>query len=173
MHRRPFHFAVLTAATGVFLAFAADPASAAKVIIQSKHPYWDVGVNDPVLSQMCAIGQFNQKSINMYVARFNGEDGAGVLGIAKGTGVNLNDPKHAAKKNEDYFFLGDGTSSCAVFVGGRKPPPKKPGDKAGDKKPDDKKQGTSAAATAPATVGSTPAPTPPHHPSLGETGIQL
>src|ERR1700754_359860 len=98
MYRRPFYPALVVAVGGVLLVLAAGPASAARLVLQSKHPYWDVGVNDPVLSQMCSIGQFNQKSIGMYVARFNGEDGAGVLGIAKGTGVNLYDPKHAAKK---------------------------------------------------------------------------
>ena len=40
--------------------------------------------------------------------------------VAKGTGVNLRDPKRLAKRNEDYFFRNVGTTSCEVLVSGRK-----------------------------------------------------
>ncbi len=49
-----------------------------------------------------------------------------MLGVAKGTGLNLSDPDHMAKPTEDYLFHDDGTSNCNVFVGGS--PPKQPGD---------------------------------------------
>ena len=74
---------------------------------------------DPDLGRLCATGNFNEVQMNRFVARFNGKKGAGVLGIAKGTGLNLRDPGHKALKSEDYFFYQDGSSSCAVYVGGR------------------------------------------------------
>jgi hypothetical protein len=126
--RRTFRIVASVTAGAGCLALGVPQAEADQVVLRSKAPYWEVGVNDPVLSQMCATGQFNEKNVNAYVARFTGNEGAAVLGIAKGNGLNLSDPKHAAKATEDYFFLGDGSSSCSVFVGGRKPPPK-PGDK--------------------------------------------
>ena len=54
------------------------------------------------------------------VARFNGKEGAETLGVGKGNGTNLYDPDRRAKRVEDYFFRNHGTTSCEVFVGGRK-----------------------------------------------------
>lgn len=95
-------------------------ADSARTLVRSAHPYWDVGVMDPDLGRLCATGKFNEIEMNRFVARFNGPKGAGLLGIAKGTGLNLRDPGHKAVKSEDYFFYQDGSSSCTVYVGGRK-----------------------------------------------------
>jgi hypothetical protein len=105
------------------LAAVATPARAemGKTLVHSTHPYWDVGDMDPDLGRLCATGKFNEVVIDRYVARFSGPKGPAVLGIAKGTGLNLRDPGHKAIKSEDYFFFADGTSSCAVYVGGRTP----------------------------------------------------
>ncbi|HTH97529.1 MAG TPA: hypothetical protein VL574_08945 [Stellaceae bacterium] len=101
------------------VALSVTPALATQLVLQSKQPYWIVGDRDDDLSRLCSLGRFNQRIDNQYVARFGGEHGEAVLGIAKGTGLNLYDPNHASKPKEDYFFLGDGTSECQVFVGGR------------------------------------------------------
>jgi len=103
----------------VCLGCAPAQAQVATTLVRSDHPYWDVGDMDPDLSRLCATGKFNEIVINRYVARFSGTKGADVLGIAKGTGLNLKDPGHKALKSEDYFFYQDGSSSCAVYVGGR------------------------------------------------------
>jgi len=91
-----------------------------QTLVRSTSPYWAVGKSDSKLGQLCGIGKFNEVDIDLYVARFTGSKGAGVLGIAKGTGLNLHDPEHKAVRTEDYFFYQDGSSSCAVYVGGRK-----------------------------------------------------
>ena len=92
-------------------------------MIDTKSPYPEVGPRDQNLSRACSIGRFNQRQIGRFVVRFHAkEKGAAVLGIAKGTGVNLRDPDHMALTTEDYFFRNDGTSSCEVFVGGRPMP---------------------------------------------------
>jgi hypothetical protein len=101
------------------LALSAGPAAATQTIVNSSAPYWKVGEADSALSQACATGRFGMVEPRAYVARFTGQVGPGVLGIAKGSGLNLYDPDHLSKPNEDYFFYAGGTSSCAVFVGGR------------------------------------------------------
>jgi hypothetical protein len=113
------------------IAVTGSHAAATQIVMRSTHSYWNVGERDTNLSMLCSIGRFNQREDNLYVAQFEGrgtkgEDtgGKAVLGIAKGNGANLYDPTRAAKPKEDYFFLGDGTSDCTVFVGGR--PKKKP-----------------------------------------------
>jgi len=95
-------------------------AQAQQTVITSKSPYWKVGVADQALSRACATGRFVPNNANRYVARFMGSEGAGILSIAKGTGLNLRDLDKLAKRNEDYFFHAPGTTSCAVYVGGRK-----------------------------------------------------
>lgn len=104
------------------VAGAAAEANSARTLLNSDHPYWDVGVMDPDLGRLCAMGKFNEIEMNRFVARFNGPKGASLLGIAKGTGLNLRDPGHKALKSEDYFFYQDGSSSCSVYVGGRTKP---------------------------------------------------
>jgi|HubBroStandDraft_1064217.scaffolds.fasta_scaffold00073_21 hypothetical protein len=113
-----------TLSTGLLLALSAG---ATEIVIDSNSPYWEVGPRDQTLSRACAIGKFNQRQIGRYVIRLHArQGGAAVLGIAKGTGLNLRDPDHLAQSIEDYFFRDDGTSSCEVFVGGRTPVPSKP-----------------------------------------------
>ncbi len=102
------------------LALAGAQARAEQVVITSQKPYWMVGSRDPVLSRACALGRFNLARADRFVARFTGKEGAETLGVAKGTGANLVDPDHKAKPVEDYFFRNHGTTSCEVFVGGRK-----------------------------------------------------
>lgn len=113
-------------ALGLLLALAAlaPPAGATEVLINSKAPYWEVGPRDPALSRACSVGRFNQRKIGLYTIQLHAKSGgAAVLGVAKGSGLNLVDPDHHASGAEDYIFHNDGTSSCEVFVGGRKPPP--------------------------------------------------
>jgi hypothetical protein len=108
------------AIAALFFAASGAAAHAAQTVITSKSPYWRVGVLDEALSRACAVGRFGLQDPKRYVARFTGPEGGGVLGIAKGTGLNLRDPDRHAKPNEDYFFYAHGTTSCAVYVGGRK-----------------------------------------------------
>lgn len=112
------------------LSCAARPVEAAGqqvVVLTSKSPYWKVGGKDDALSRACSLGRFNLRRPGAYVARFVGKDGPATLGVAKGSGLNLHDPDRQAKPVEDYFFLDHGTTSCRVFVGGRKSaPPKAP-----------------------------------------------
>ena len=108
---------------------AATAAEAGEVVLSSTSPYWDVGVRDDALSRACSHNEFAPKHPGDLLARFTGPVGAGVLDVAKGTGLNLRDPKHHAKQNEDYFFRNTGTTSCEVLVGGRggkRPKPAKP-----------------------------------------------
>jgi hypothetical protein len=102
------------AALALTMLIPAAAAQAGQTVITSKSPYWNVGVMDEALSRACAMGRFGLKTANRYVARFIGSEGGAVLGIAKGSGLNLNDPGHLAKPNEDYFFYAHGTTSCAV-----------------------------------------------------------
>jgi hypothetical protein len=99
------------------------PTGATETVIDSDSPYWEVGSRDQSLSKACAVGRFNQVQIGRYIVRLHAKkgNGAAVLGIAKGTGLNLRDPDHIAKSAEDYYFRDDGTSNCEVFVGGRGP----------------------------------------------------
>ncbi|HWK45849.1 MAG TPA: hypothetical protein VNT30_14100 [Stellaceae bacterium] len=101
------------------LSGASSGASATETVVNSQRPYWKVGDSDKSLSTACAIGNFNEREPGRYNARFFGKQGGMVLGIAKGTGFNLYDPNHMAKRTEDYFFRYSGSTACQVFVGGR------------------------------------------------------
>jgi hypothetical protein len=104
----------------LLLAALHGSAEAGQTLVTSKSPYWKVGVADQALSRACALGHFGLQDPSRYIARFTGPEGPGVLGIAKGSGLNLRDPDHLARPKEDYFFYAHGTTSCAVYVGGRK-----------------------------------------------------
>jgi hypothetical protein len=93
---------------------------AGEIVLASKEPYWQVGVRDNDLSRACSLNDFGPKHPGDLLARFTGPEGGATLDVAKGTGLNLRDPKHLAKRNEDYFFRNVGTTSCEVLVGGRK-----------------------------------------------------
>jgi hypothetical protein len=109
-------------------------ALATENLLDSQSPYWEAGPRDKQLSQACSLGRFNERQMGRYVVRLHARTGGGaaVLGVAKGTGVNLWDPDRLAVTTEDYLFRQDGTSACEVFVGGRKTllpgqtPPAKP-----------------------------------------------
>ena len=113
---RPLLFPLLL----VGIAIAAPTARGETVVFTSKRPYWQVGVRDQALSRECSLGRFNLMRTDRMVARFNGKEGAETLGIGRGTGFNLYDPDHHRKPNEDYYFRAQNTTSCEVFVGGRK-----------------------------------------------------
>jgi hypothetical protein len=100
------------------IALSAAPVSA-RTLITSTSPYWMVGSRDDALSRACSIGRFGVARPGRLIARFVGRDGPGILEIAKGTGLNLYDPDHRAKRSEDYYFHNHGTTACEVFVGGR------------------------------------------------------
>jgi hypothetical protein len=110
----------LGALSGLAFALLAGQAGAEVVVVTSKQPYWEVGARDKALSQACALGRFNVRKESLYVARFSGPKGAATLNVAKGTGLNLYDPDHRAKPTEDYFFRRQDSTSCEVYVGGRK-----------------------------------------------------
>ena len=95
-------------------------AEAGEVVLTSQAPYWEVGVRDDGLSRACSLNRFEPLHPGDLVARFVGPVGGALLDVAKGTGLNLRDPTHLAKRNEDYFFRNTGTTSCEVLVGGRK-----------------------------------------------------
>jgi hypothetical protein len=117
----------------LFLAFvliaAAGPAWAGTVVLTSKAPYWNVGVRDDELSLECSLNQFGPLHPGELVARFVGPQGTALLDVAKGNGLNLRDPKHLARSEEDYFFRNVGTTSCEVLVGGRRAAKAKAGTK--------------------------------------------
>jgi hypothetical protein len=102
----------------VLTGLAAD-AAAGEVVLTSREPYWAVGVRDDGLSRACSLNRFTPLHPGDLVARFVGPVGGALLDVAKGTGLNLRDPTHLAKRNEDYFFRNTGTTSCEVLVGGR------------------------------------------------------
>ncbi len=114
----------------IALLLAAPAAWAGEIVLTSTSPYWDVGVRDEDLSRACSLNDFTPAHPGDLLARFNGPVGPAELDVAKGTGLNLHDPKHRAKGNEDYFFRNVGTTSCEVLVGGRRgSKPAKPGAK--------------------------------------------
>jgi hypothetical protein len=113
-------FALSLVLAGLALGPAAPSARAEQVAVTSQKPYWTVGPRDTELSRECSLGRFNLVRADRLVARFAGKEGATTLGIGKGNGLNLYDPGHRAKPVEDYFFRNHGTTSCEVFVGGRK-----------------------------------------------------
>jgi hypothetical protein len=108
--------AILLAAPGPFTA----PGWAEDVVLTSPKPYWTVGVRDPILSRACSLGRFNLLRTDKLVARFTGAEGADTLAIGKGSGTNIFDPEHLAKPAEDYYFRNQNTTSCEVYVGGRR-----------------------------------------------------
>lgn len=109
-----------TPATLLLLLALSPEAEAGEVVLSSQAPYWEVGVRDDALSRACSLNRFEPLHPGDLVARFVGPVGGALLDVAKGTGLNLRDPTHLAKRNEDYFFRNTGTTSCEVLVGGRK-----------------------------------------------------
>jgi hypothetical protein len=97
-------------------------AGATENLLDSQSPFWEAGERDTKLSQACSLGRFNERQMGRYIVRLHAktDGGAAVLGVAKGTGLNLWDPDKLAVVSEDYLFRQDGTSACQVFVGGRK-----------------------------------------------------
>ncbi|HEV2675596.1 MAG TPA: hypothetical protein VGV37_13715 [Aliidongia sp.] len=90
-------------------------------LLDSQAPYWEAGPRDPKLSNACSLGRFNERQMGRFIVRLHAKaGGAAVLGVAKGSGLNLWDPNQLAVATEDYLFRQDGTSACEVFVGGRK-----------------------------------------------------
>lgn len=81
----------------------------------TQRPFTDVGNRSPELTQLCRLGKFNQYRIAETYIRFGGEDGRGLLGIAKQS-YNLYDPLGKAEPDKTYHFHNDGTSRCKVFV---------------------------------------------------------
>jgi hypothetical protein len=109
----------------VLLAAAAlgNGAAAEQVVVTSKKPYWTVGERDEKMSRACSLQRFNLKRTDKLVAHFIGAEGAETLAVAKGSGTNLWDPEHLGKPSEDYYFRNHSTTSCEVYVGGRRGKP--------------------------------------------------
>jgi hypothetical protein len=78
-------------------------------------PYWQIGDVDKALSKMCSMGQFNQRVPYRLAAHFYGPYGNGMVGAAKGSGMNLWDPFKRAVVERDYWFYRDRTSACIVM----------------------------------------------------------
>jgi hypothetical protein len=111
------------AAALVVLAASSAAVRSQTTVLTSKSPYWTVGVRDDKMSRACSLGRFNVARADRLVARFVGKEGAETLTVATGRGGSLADPGGLAKPTEDYFFRNAGTTSCEVFVGGRKKGP--------------------------------------------------
>lgn len=83
--------------------------------LRSDLPFWEIGLVDKKLSNLCSTARFNQVDTNRVTLGFNGQVGAGVLGVALGDGFNLYDPSRAARPGDTYFFHRDRTGQCTVF----------------------------------------------------------
>jgi hypothetical protein len=84
-------------------------------VVNSRLPYWEVGILDRKLSRLCSLGQFNTADRFRIRANFTGPVGSAVLAVARGDGWNLEDPTKAARKADTYYFHQDGSASCEVF----------------------------------------------------------
>jgi hypothetical protein len=96
------------------LASAAAAQPVDRVLVQSTHPYWEVGVLDKDLSTECARGKFNQVQSNRLKIVFKGPIGPAILGVATGS-FNLYDPNRRAQRETSYFFFQDKTGGCQVY----------------------------------------------------------
>jgi hypothetical protein len=114
---------VVVLAVPAVLGTASIAARSQTTVLTSKSPYWAVGVRDDKMSQACSLGHFNIATADRLVARFVGKEGPETLTVATGRGGQLTDPGRLAKPTEDYFFRNADTTSCEVFVGGRKKAP--------------------------------------------------
>ncbi|MSP88834.1 MAG: hypothetical protein EXQ92_08495 [Alphaproteobacteria bacterium] len=83
--------------------------------VRTDMPFWEIGTVDKKLSNLCSTARFNQVDTNRVTVGFNGQVGAGVLGVARGDGYNLFDPTRAARPDDTYFFHRDRTGQCTVF----------------------------------------------------------
>ena len=106
--------ALLAVAGGLDGAAYAEPGATDKVV-RTKLPYWRVGDIDRKLSVQCSLGSFNQRVPYKLSGQFAGPMGPALLGAAKGSGMNLFDPKKLADPKFDYWFFRDRTSNCIVF----------------------------------------------------------
>lgn len=84
-------------------------------VVKTRLPYWRVGTIDRKLSRACSLGEFNQRTPYRFSGHFAGPKGAALAGGAKGSGLNLWDPKRQADATRDYWFYRDRTSACIVF----------------------------------------------------------
>jgi hypothetical protein len=85
------------------------------LLFTSQLPYWKVGKRETALSALCSMQAFNPRTSSRLFARFAGPIGPNILAAAKGSGLNLWDPKHRADPTKDYWFLMPETSSCEVW----------------------------------------------------------
>lgn len=90
-------------------------------VLGTKLPYWRVGNIDKKLSRLCSLGEFNQRTPYRFSGQFKGFKGSALVGGAKGTGLNLWDPKKKATPTRDYWFYRDRTSACIVMWAKVKP----------------------------------------------------
>jgi len=103
-----------SAAATLALAFGAQAQPVDRILVQSTHPYWEVGILDKDLSTECARGKFNQLQSNRLKIVFKGPIGPAILGVAAG-GFNLYDPNRRAQRDTSYFFFHDKTGDCEVY----------------------------------------------------------
>lgn len=82
---------------------------------ETSHPFTDVGNRSQELTKLCRLGYFNQRRIAETYIRYKGDEGSGLLGIAK-QDYNLYDPLKKSEPDKTYHFHNDGTSRCKVFV---------------------------------------------------------
>lgn len=100
------------------------PVEARPNIVSKERNYREIGTYDEKLSKLCASKRFNQVSQLRYSAYF-AKDRI-LLGGARGSGWNLNDPTRARKYHLDYWFRNDGFSNCEVYTVRSKRPPRGP-----------------------------------------------
>lgn len=80
-------------------------------VMKSDKPWRKAGQLDRKLSDACARGQFQEWKPLHYRAHFKD----GVLGVAKGNGINLKDPGHLADAAATYLFFAGDSTWCQVL----------------------------------------------------------
>lgn len=91
-----------------------EPATRKRVILRRKAPIGRFGSANAKLSRACREGSFRQTIDRRLVAVLDGK----VYGAAVGGRNSLVDPLRLGNRGIVYVFVGQGTTSCRVFVGG-------------------------------------------------------
>lgn len=91
-----------------------EPGTRKRVLLNRKASISSLGQPNPKLSRACRQGLFRQKIDHHFVAVFDRR----VYGAAKGGTGSLVDRQRLGSPGLIYVFLGQGTTSCRVYVGG-------------------------------------------------------
>lgn len=91
-----------------------QPAFRMRVILRREGPLANLGGPNRPLSKACRAGRFRQSVDRLFVAVLGGR----IYGAAMGGRSGLFDPQRLASDGLVYVFVGQGTTSCRVYVGG-------------------------------------------------------